>query len=74
VRRRPLSDRHRSGFAAYEGSALLGAIDQVTVLAESAARLHVPHVMERVEKPRKKALTLLGKGNDRGGLDLCRWK
>jgi hypothetical protein len=57
-----------------KGGALPGAIDQMAILAENAARLHVPRVVERVEKPRKKALTLLGKRDDRGGLDLCRWE
>jgi hypothetical protein len=57
-----------------KGAALLGAIDQMTVLAENTARLHVPRVMERFEKARKKALPLLGKRNDRGGLDFYRWK
>jgi hypothetical protein len=46
----------------------------MTVLAENTARLHVPRVMERFEKARKKALPLLGKRNDRGGLDFYRWK
>jgi hypothetical protein len=63
-----------AAFLPIERRALPGAIDQVTVLAENAARLHVPRPMERVEKPREKALTLLGKRDDRGGLDLCRWK
>jgi hypothetical protein len=63
-----------AAFLPIERSAPLGALDQMTVLAENAARLHLPRVMERVEKPRKEALPPLGKRNDRGGLDIGCWK
>jgi len=63
-----------AAFPSIERCALLGAIDQMTVMAENAAGLHLPRVTERVEKPRKEALPLLGKKNDRGGPSLRRWK
>jgi hypothetical protein len=63
-----------AAFLPIKRCARLGAIDQMPVMAENAARLHLPRVMERAEKPRKEALPLLGKRNDRGGLDLGCWK